>query len=310
MKFIFSCILCLLLWAGQEAACQAWFTADANWYYAYGTTLGPAYVHLSYRGDTVLNGLTGTAMQPVIYLVRPTGNLDTIHRKPIVFREEGSLLLFWDDFSSSYDTLFHFDTPVGGEWTSVATAGMLSMTTSVLDKGTMEVNGTPLRWMYVRYEVFADGWESPEWEMDTIVERIGPLKEFIHPWEFAYLSGGAGDLICYKSDTLGSYIRRTAGPNCEITLTAADEPQAEGQSGLHIYPNPFSDALNFEVPEGAVLDGDWVALLDANGRLLKRMPLKAANTTRWGDGLPTGLYWVRWTRDGQVIDVQRIVKMD
>ena len=87
--------------------------------------------------------------------------------------------------------------------------------------------------------------------------------------------------------------------------TVVGLPECGFCSGISVYPNPFAEKLTLHLP--SLIDGLELQLIDAKGRLVRRMTVKAQVTEISLSELASGVYLMRLLGEGRQV-VLRVVK--
>jgi len=99
------------------------------------------------------------------------------------------------------------------------------------------------------------------------------------------------------------YLNRLGGGRINLVAALSGGAQAsvdpvDGHLGLRIWPNPSAGGVHFSIPSIAGGSAE-VAILDATGRSVSRIPLSPGQVATWdgrlsnGTYAPTGIYWAR-----------------
>lgn len=97
------------------------------------------------------------------------------------------------------------------------------------------------------------------------------------------------------------YSYAKAAPNDE-------QPVFKGYE-LHIYPNPTKGVVRFHVPEQLAIAPVKVEVVNIQGAILDEKPLRKGNDHLVDlSSLPTGVYFLRFVSENQVLDVKKVIK--
>ena len=130
------------------------------------------------------------------------------------------------------------------------------------------------------------------------VDSIAPEKEMEN-----------GGPIVFKvrsknSSIVGTYLLET-----EIVRSANSGVNEQSGDQLYtIYPNPVTDVLYCEVNKDKVMDGAVFQILDIFGRIVKQEIVTAGGFVSDVSSLDSGLYFVRFVFDGQIMATKKFVK--
>lgn len=271
MKAFLSSIALLLF--GLNLPAQTWFPDNAVWHFDYFNGSFEGYVRMEVAGDTTLDGLTGRRLQRSRTVLNHNDQqVSTQQMNDLVVRYADGVVWVYVSATAAYDTLYYFDAVPGERWQlAELSAPILCDPESwmeVTDTGSVSISGIALRYLAVDVHYLGP---VPIVLQDTIIERIGSTQQYFlsHDHCNGAVDGAeGGSPRCYADNDL-SYVREP-GIICDLSL--AIQAYAVGQ--VVAYPNPGSDFLQFEVPEG--LSPLHVQLHDATGRIVLESSLSTA----------------------------------
>jgi hypothetical protein len=207
---------------------QSWFPNDAVWHYTH--TNG--YVKISYDKDTIHSGHVWKQFTSHNGFISPIHLLDTL----------GIQYVYTSAFS---DTIYDFSKNIGDYYTF---NGLIECNKAqIIDTGIIVINSIPLKYQVVKY---TDCVGATFYPSDTLVEFIGSIGQFIHPYYLqsnGFSSGHpeSGSFRCYEDSIIGNYINYINYLNGSTTcdwLTAVNESILNSFS-VHVFPNPTKETL-------------------------------------------------------------------
>ena len=132
----------------------------------------------------------------------------------------------------------------------------------------------------------------------TLVEDIAP--------EYELQNGGP---VVFKVRTSATAPIGTYLLDIEIVRTVnSGVGEASEEPLFTLYPSPVTDHLHFEMSPENVTAQSYFQILDVFGRLVKQEPVTSADFVADVSGLDSGLYFVRFVADGQVLATKKFVK--
>lgn len=184
-----------------------WAPPGSHWTYYHSNFGGELLVELSNETDTIIDEMSCQV-------------LGELYNSRIITCHENGLVQLYR--SGELDTLFHFNADIGDSWIIYDDVDPMYQTvwikTTVVDKGNYIIGIDTLA-MYVaeieEHSLYNNNFENdPQFytHIDTIVEKLGMLKEFILPWDRfnSYVDGHlGGPLRCYSDNEI-SYNRNEA----------------------------------------------------------------------------------------------------
>ena len=257
-----------LLQFGLAVPAQTWFPDNAVWHFGYFNGSFEGYVRMEVAGDTLLAGQTGRRLQRSRTVLNHNDQLvSTQLMDDLVVRYADGVVWVYVPAIATYDTLYHFDAIPGDRWQlAELSAPILCDPESwmeVTGTGTVSISGIALRYLAVDVHYLGP---VPMVLQDTIIERIGSTQQYFlsHDYCNGAVDGAEGGSPRCYSDNDVSYIL------CDLSLGL----QTFTAGRIIAYPNPGSDLLQFEVPEGS---GPLsVQLHDATGRVVLERSLSPA----------------------------------
>ena len=232
---------------------QSWCSPGAEWIFSFSSLQAVGVRRAWYSGDTIVGGLQAKRIDQTIYAYQPIppfGEGFTVSGTPMITREEGELVLLWDNISSSFDTLMWLGAEPGQHWRFPNSPSEDRF--NVLDTGTTVVEGIALRYLVVQDDIL--GWT------DTLRERIGYDYLYIDPNESIIVDFTTDRLQCYTDVAIEEFHGSMSSGICDLMLSAAE---LEQPSHL-ILPNPGTDSFTLNIAN----DKHAVTVRDASGRIV------------------------------------------
>ncbi|MEI6854090.1 MAG: T9SS type A sorting domain-containing protein [Bacteroidota bacterium] len=107
----------------------------------------------------------------------------------------------------------------------------------------------------------------------------------------------AHTLTCAATDTVAIVL---------ITCTGIED-YASGNDWVNVYPNPATDYINVEMPDGNHFAETLISVYDIQGKLLRKQALNKANTVINISDLSKGFYLIKFS-DGERNAVRKFIK--
>lgn len=160
---------------------------------------------------------------------------------------ENNGVIFYQTGPQRFDTIANFNAGIGGGWyvngwdsSCVKHPPIFEPRKKivVLDTGHTQINGFSLKSLTVTTT-------AQNTSTYTIVERVGPLKGFLHQYYccasdcWNYL----GDFNCYKDDGFGIYSK----PGVSACNFVSVKETSQTLKNVQIYPNPVNEILTIEL---------------------------------------------------------------
>jgi len=283
---------CSFILLTNVALPQSWCPPQALWHHSYydgnGGVVG--YVRTEYTGDTLVGGFLCQRLESMVYgydlqfqvpFTQSLGQRST--------RGQGELVEMWN--GTGFDTLYWFGASPGDGWD----LGIVDGGLTVLDTGTVDISGVPLRYLTVQFD------ESPTGPpQDTIVERLGFLNYYWDAQGVFLFDIGLSGLRCYSDVDINYFASATP---CDLILGVGDLRSSQQAS---LFPNPSSGVVTISalsIPGLAQF-----LLTDAWGRKVHDRAT-GFETTFDLSGLATGVYIYQFFDiSGRIIFTGRWVK--
>jgi hypothetical protein len=184
--------------------------------------------------------------------------------EPVLTSAQGDLVSIWN--GQGFDTLFHFGAIPGDAW-RLAPSLTPNAVITVIDTGTMIINGLPLRFIVT--------------DNDTIVERLGALDRVLPPWPIVTLDANNGALRCYSDDDI-----QFQAPAWSFGCASYTSVLALGVDAISLYPNPGTTYFTLTLQPGL----HTITLFDATGRLVLEQRTADSRPVIGTEHLPAGMY--------------------
>jgi len=276
-------LLLCFAWAwAHGVAGQPWCPSlDTRWWHTYSQiSAGYGHVLTTYASDSLIDGENWQKLQ-VVATWQDLSSSDP----PVIFEswlhltkvEDQTVFLREGD---AVDTLYRFDAVVGDRW-SVPFMTSPQLTYVVTDVGVRTVEGVDLSWCAV--DVVND---KGLYYLDTLLERVGFLYQFINPVYSLNLEPNIYALRCYSDNDL-NYQADPSAP-CEVITQVANLNTNEND--LRVWYDEWSSQLNVELR--ALQFGNY-ELVESSGRVLSRGTLHGGNNQLSALGLLPGVYMLR-----------------
>lgn len=271
-----------------HAAAQQWCPSGAEWRYPW-QNVDPQFqpqgtLQYTYMGDSLFQGEVCQHFVSQVFRVDTSGNPHQSTAGHSFTSTSPGLIRYWNTMLSQprFDTLVYFDAAPGTGWSFNLFTAPKAIT--VLDTGTNNVEGIPLRYVVVGSN---PPWMHAPLPVDTIYERIGAL--YLHTFNpaqaYMVVDLAANSLGCYRDDEM-EYVQSGYGLSCNSPVSVA-EHVLNGDNLLLLYPNPGKDRLR------VVLVGDkhdhQLTVHDISGRVMGQWSMygseKELNTAEWAPGI-------------------------
>lgn len=232
-------ILLSLLCTSTIGSAQNWCPPGADWIFGFYAQQAHGARRAWYSGDTIVGGFTAKRIDQTIHAYQPVFPFTvgfTSEGPELITREEGDLVLLWDNLSSSFDTLMWFGAEPGQHWRFPNSASGDRF--NVLGTGTTVVEGIELRYLVVQDDIL--GWT------DTLRERIGFDYFYLDPNESIIVDFTTDRLQCYRDIAISQYTGSMSSGICDFTLSATEPVRKDHL----IAPNPGTDGFTVTLQGG------------------------------------------------------------
>ncbi len=274
----------LMLFIGVRG--QVWAPEGAEWYYDASYFMQSAYIHIKYVKDTLIHD-TGTDTYKNCKVLEKIRHYKDTSGQPLqyvigyeyTYNDENAVYLYKEN---TFYKLYDFLAEVGDSWTIPAMWDIEEMeegTTTVMSKGTMEIDNQLLRYIELKTPM-EDGIYT--WNLSgIIVEGIGNTTNYLFPQSYTCPDEG-GRFRCYD----GSNISFSTGivPSCNY-IDVKDVMQNKQQ----IYPNPARNTIKITLPTS---QSYHFTLQNIDGEIVKQIPQVTNGSKLSVDNIPTGIYIV------------------
>ena len=282
-------LICFGLMCTMGVQSQSWAPMGAIWYYNVVDPFGPGITYTRYEvtGDTVIQDKNCSIITGDMSVWESfPGNLDCIY----TYEENGKVYI-WDPFASQFCLMYDFSLVAGQSyqtsWNGCQSENTISAT------GTQTINGISL-------STYTLAGSSTEF-----VHYIGEMSS-LFPYNFNYCDTIMYDgpfiqgLRCYDDPVIGHYETGLA-PYCDYVL-GIENPEKE--TLIRLSPNPGSNTLYIQT---SLKDAKF-ELYDITGRQVMKRSINKVNTTINTSALLPGMYFYRFTLNGEVKESGKWVK--
>lgn len=282
---------------------QSWAPPEAVWYYNFFGLSGQGYVRITYVQDTIINGVSCKQLNKRLYQENTfTGTVQSYNIGSVFTYENNGVVFI--RYSGVFDTLYNFNAIPGESWhvpgTSPVSACNAVSRIEVIDTATVFFHQVPLKLLIVHYHYFETGHPF----VDTIIERIGSLRQYMVPWDICLsLADGheGGELRCYSDNLIGEFKHNFYSP---CTAIIGIEEMNETAAHLTVFPNPTANVV-YIVSNKHITKEDtfYITLKEVTGRILQSYPASPINTPVDLANYPPGIYYLHIAnrRSGQMI---------
>jgi hypothetical protein len=243
----------LLMVASIDLSAQTWCRPGATWYYN-GLDNNGGYVKVTYRADTLIDGMEAQVLDRTQVVLNTEGLQDTLYAPVhMITRHDGDLVEL--RIGTTWRTLYNFAGTTGYQWHCFTVTG----------HGTEVLNGQVLRWQNI----------GP---VHKIYERIGYIWHIDLACAFPPVLQPAA-LRCYSDNEFSVQF----GPlPCEGLVGV----QELGHRVLPVHPNPGISHFTLELPPGPHI----ITLFDTTGRMVLQQRTTDERPVIGTEALPAGLY--------------------
>lgn len=252
------------------ATAQNFAPVGAKWHYTTGGFISPEIGFFSFESvlDTLIDGRECR---------RIAGSTGCFEISEYVFDRNDSVF-FYHPAREEFCLLYDFGASVGDIWTVYHVFGDSSVVL-VDSLGTLEVDGQTLR--IVHTSPMHSG-EIYFW--GTFIERIGGIFPVI-----GFCDPSPDGLRCYEDTVISLH----QGPyDCEEIISSTE---AVSNSDIRVYPNPFTDYLQINLPATVQSAGYVVSTVDGRAIMQGKLDGSSLNLAH----LPQGVYVLNLTYGNQ-----------
>ncbi len=281
--------LLLTLAPALSLSAQPWCpNIGSQWWHTYAQVGGlSGHVSTTYTMDTLIEGESWQKLHSVaIYQDLSSSGSPIITEARSLFTRVADNTVF-SRRDDEVDTLYRFDAEIGDRW-SVPFLENPQLTYVVTGLGVRSVDGIDLSWLAVEVVTQEEGL----YYLDTLVERLGFLEQYIDPEASLNLEPTIQSLRCYTDPEIDYH--RQPDTTCEVILQVLNNDAAES-----------TVSMRFDGESSKL----WVQLLDArscqyqlvdvSGKLHDQGVLRTGSTSISTADLPSGVYVL------QVVDGKR-----
>ena len=286
----FLLLICFGLMCTMGVQSQSWAPMGAVWYYNVVDPFGSGITYARYEvtGDTVIQDKNCSIITGNAWAVFP-GNLSCIY----TYEENGKVYI-WDPFTSQFCLMYDFSLTAGETYLFSWNNCSFNCTLSSTD--TITINGLSLN----TYKLNNSGWIE-------YIQCIGGNRtlfpDFFHYCDIdtiIYEEPIIQGLRCYDDPVIGHYETGLA-PYCDYVV-GIENPEKE--TLIRLSPNPGSNTLYIQT---SLKDAKF-ELYDITGRQVIKRSINKVNTTINTSALLPGMYFYRFTLNGEVKESGKWVK--
>ena len=295
----------------QTTKAQTWCPPGAQWHYRVSVPFHyhfqDGYIQLNYAGTLTLGGQNCTQLSGTYYGVRAWvgtfGGTVIPNYVNVATYESNKVIYAYNQSTSSFDTLVNFNATIGDVWLGYREGSGCEFPpplVSVLDTSHVIINGQTLKTVSVSITYSTSGSVS-----SLIIEKIGPIHEFMIPHENCHMHGlYYGDFVCYSDPNFQLYKKPGYVFPCDFNTVGNEESNTK-DSRFNIFPNPVEDKLRLEYyQEGR--DMSYV-LVDVFGKVQLNKKLNGPESLDLKD-LKEGVYFLLLYDQTKLLSTKKIVK--
>ncbi len=272
-----------------------WAPAWATWYYECWSVFTPPHIEtITVTGDTVIQGINCKIMKRF--------------SESYTYEENGKVFIY-NPGDATFGQLYDFNAQAGDQWKVKLNEALLwpfdSMTVEVDSVVNREVSGHSLKTQMVSFYDDQGGLMGN----DSIYENIGSahwllsLFESIDPDSGYADEGGPCNLHCFDNPYF--FPLEFNGIAC---MPFNDKERREENNLFSVSPNPAIDFLQVLFNKGRNSYNGTFHIFDINGKLVENRPFENTSIIVIPlDGMPAGLYFLKYLENGAVMAVERFV---
>ena len=259
-------------------------TTAAKWSQEYSTQGSRRNDNISTTGDTTYNGQTYVALGLSSYGYRGA------------YREDNKIVYFLPPSDTQEVVLYDFNAAVGdtvGHW-YMSKINIYNSVDSIVTIGAIDsvLIGNTYRKRFVVYND-TNGTE--------VVEGIGNLSGLLNPWSIGHWEYNVS-LTCFRLNDSIIWRQHPTAICTDSTILAVAQNELPT---LHIYPNPATSAVFFDVLDEAVYSA---LFFNALGQPLQQVEISAANNKVNIDDFPAGIFFVQLQNQARKSQVYKLIK--
>jgi hypothetical protein len=259
-------------------------TTAAKWSEHEYTQSSSRYTNISTTGDTSYNGQNYVALALSNYGYRGA------------YREDNKIVYFLPPSDSQEVVLYDFNAAVGdtiGHWymSRINIYDSVDSIVTVAAIDSMLIGNSYRKRFIINNDI----------NSTYIVEGIGNLSGLLNAWSVGHWEYNL-ELTCFRiNDTI--IWQPDFGAFCtDTTVTAVAQNELPA---LHIYPNPATAALFFDVLDEATYSA---LFFNALGQPLQQIEISAANNKVNIDDFPAGIFFVQLQNNRHESQVYKLIK--
>lgn len=237
--------------------------------------------------DTVIDGMGCSVLERTLY---GTNGAQYILDEWVLCQEGARVYHYLDTISY---LLYDFDAQPGDSWPIRLYDSFFEELISMqawlhIDSlGTLNANGEIFDVQYTSIETENPLGPFTGWDSGSAIRDVGSFG-YILPVFYSDQCCLRYNLYCFESP--GLYFESPVIPPGSNCLTPLAAKETSGEAGLQVYPNPASELVFIDYPEGNKLDA--MAAFRADGSLFRFFEAPLPGTITVLDW-PAGLYWLK-----------------
>lgn len=297
-------IVIILFICSNNCSSQTWFAPGAEWIYEYSLLPITGYLKLNYEKDTIINQhqCKKLSYRKITKKNYSTQIIDTSSISSIyTYATKDTVFATLHD--STFIPLYIFNKEVGDTLNFEYYALCYTQTPIkqlITEKGIKIINNDTLRYYSVQFINISN--INPAFM--TIIEKIGPIENFLNPTFSCWSDYQITTLKCYHDANFPDYLA-PFNKSCNYYFTATEEVK---DNPVYLSPNPAYNTLNISTSNNEIIEG--VYIYDISGMLLNSyiMPLNQNDSSIDINYLKNGMYLIQIkTADGKSI-IKKFIK--
>jgi hypothetical protein len=281
---------------------QNWALSSSEWRYNFSTLSGQGFIEVTVAGDTTINNIVCRKLNKKLFQQNAfTGNTQSYNIGEEYTYEDNGLVYI--RYLGLFDTLYNFNALPGTKWdvpgtTPVENICNTTATITVIDTETISINGNNVKSLIVDYAYKNSGTFLLR---DTIIERVGSIRQYISPWDICLSTVDAnegGELRCYNDVEIGEY-KHNFYSNCTVVIGV----ESENKNAISLYPNPTMNSFIIKDETSSV---NKICVLDIFGKLLSEKHLETIIDI---SDFPDAVYFVEtYNKQNKLLGRSKIIK--
>jgi hypothetical protein len=282
LKLLLLLSICFLSTLSAYSQAAYFAPVGATWYYKSESIFTPvgAYVMLKAEQDTLIEG-----KRCAIISITENYNQSAPYTYDSTFIVTQDSLKIEYFTNGKFTTLYDFNAQKGDAWTIEEGSNTNKVTVTATDS--INIQGQNYKRLFVNSDALGK---------DTVIEKIGGLRNFIPLFRAKRIGFVFSGINCYTDSTIAY---KHNADSCETILHVGMAENVAANNIFSIYPNPAHSQINIKAVNSQALEE--ITIYDYTGRIILQKQNYALNSLDIAH-LPNGIYQMQVKYKGQLFN--------